>query len=161
MPKCAALQRPKIRWRGGAAGGRGSTRPAPRLRVGSQGGISDAIVPGGGTVPGTSLMKLVRPPASSDYPLIGPAVSTIVVENTFRSLDPPPAALDQLDRDHGAEGPDGRQRRSEQGPGRLAPHDRPEDQRAESEVADAVQKAEQGGPRGVAGRDPEEEQRRE
>jgi len=41
--------------RGGAAGGRGSTRPAPRLRVGSQGGISDAIVPGGGTVPGTSL----------------------------------------------------------------------------------------------------------
>ena len=56
---------PKERWRGGAAGGRGSTRPAPRLRVGSQGGISDAIVPGGGTGPGTSLSSLVRPPARS------------------------------------------------------------------------------------------------
>src|SRR4051794_40240657 len=115
-PRCRSLPASALRQvgkerRGGAAGGRGSTRPAPRLRVGSQGGISDAIVPGGGTVPGTSLMKLVRPPASSDYPLIGPAVSTIVVENTFRSLDPPPSALDQLDRDHGAEGADGRQRR--------------------------------------------------
>ena len=49
--------------RGGAAGGRGSTRPAPRLRVGSQGGISDAIVPGGGTGPGTSLSSYcVLPP---------------------------------------------------------------------------------------------------
>ena len=62
--------------RGGAAGGRGSTRPAPRLRVGSQGGISDAIVPGGGTGPGTSLVKLVRPPASFDYSPFGRAVST-------------------------------------------------------------------------------------
>jgi hypothetical protein len=64
------------RWRGGAAGGRGSTRPAPRLRVGSQGGISDAIVPGGGTGPGTSLFKFSRKlPAGTDYPQFGRVVS--------------------------------------------------------------------------------------
>ena len=124
--------------RGGAAGGRGSTRPAPRLRVGSQGGISDAIVPGGGTVPGTSLMKVLRPPACGDYPPIRPAVSTVLAKNSIGALDSPAPSLDQLDSDHGPEWPDGRQRRREQGPGRLSPHDRPEDQRAEAQVADAV-----------------------
>jgi len=77
------------------------------------------------------------------------------------ALDSPAPSLDQLDSDHGPEWPDGRQRRREQGPGRLSPHDRPEDQRAEAQVADAVQKAEKGGLRVVSGGDPEEEESRE
>src|ERR1043165_3222943 len=36
------------KWRGGAAGGRGSTRPAPRLRVGSQGGMPTRSSPEAG-----------------------------------------------------------------------------------------------------------------
>ena len=48
-PKCAGLQAPQKRsWRGGAAGGRGSTRPAPRLRVGSQGGMPTRSSPEAG-----------------------------------------------------------------------------------------------------------------
>ena len=43
-----ALQAPEERWRGGAVGGRGSTRPAPRLRVGSQGGMPTRSPPEAG-----------------------------------------------------------------------------------------------------------------
>jgi hypothetical protein len=123
--------------RGGAAGGRGSTRPAPRLRVGSQGGISDAIVPGGGTDPGTSLMKVYVLPCD-DYRPIRPAVSTIFVENPLGPVDSPAAALDQLDSDQRPERSDGRQARGEKWPGRLASHHRPEDQGKQPQVAESV-----------------------
>src|SRR5829696_8600940 len=170
-PRDALARRPRChlphpeshgkRRRGGAAGGRGSTRPAPRLRVGSQGGISDAIVPGGGTDPGTSLMKVVRPPASGDYLPIGAAVSTTFVENAAGPLDSPAATLDQLDSDHRSERPDRGEGRREQRPGRLVAEQRDEDQGTEPEISDPVQKPEQGGLRVVSGREPEDEQCRE
>src|SRR5206468_2958498 len=74
---------------------------------------------------------------------------------------PPSAALDQLNSYHGAEGPEGREGRREQWPGSLPAHDRPEDQRAEPQIADPVQQAEERGLGRVAGRDPEEKESRE
>src|SRR5829696_5043671 len=95
--------------RGGAAGGRGSTRPAPRLRVGTQGGFSDAFVPGGGTVPGTSF--------SSEY-VLPPhlIIPRLVVRCQPPSLDSPSAALDQLYSDDRADRSERCQRGCEQGP---------------------------------------------